>query len=318
MTRASLRRVFLRALAASPAAASLSACGNGLFANDRCGTTAMFTVDLATLDHAESAAHLNAGGVVPPEAGIPYTPDAGDFLDTDTCRAICPSCRGSWFCPVTAVQGGQVTVQCIADATGRRPAGLDRLGPTATFAELARLETASIEAFRRLRRELAPRGAPRSLLRRCSRAARDEVRHARVTRALARRHGQPFEAPRIAPAAPRSLESLAVENAVEGCVRETFGALLAGLACDTHADATVRCLMARIVRDEERHGALAWAVAAWLEPRLSSGARQRVRAARDAAFAELIREFPPALVRAATGLPAPAGLFEANYPWTAA
>ncbi len=61
----------------------------------------------------------------------------------------------------------------------------------------------------------------------------------------------------------RSLEALAVENAVEGCVRETMGALFAMHQAASAADPHVRATMVSIAPDETRHAALGWAVAEW-------------------------------------------------------
>lgn len=47
-----------------------------------------------------------------------------------------------------------------------------------------------------------------------------------ITRRLAARYGATAPRPRVERAPVRSLEDIAVENAVEGCVRETFGALV--------------------------------------------------------------------------------------------
>jgi hypothetical protein len=64
----------------------------------------------------------------------------------------------------------------------------------------------------------------------------------------------------VAPAPPaRSLEELAVENAVEGCVRETYGALTAIWQARTAKDPSVAAAVRRIARDETRHAALSWA-----------------------------------------------------------
>jgi hypothetical protein len=118
-------------------------------------------------------------------------------------------------------------------AIGRRPAGLlvaqapVREGLGALFARIARLEAASVPAFERLEEELRAFGAPAALLAGCRRAARDEIRHARTMTALARRHGAEPEVPVLSAIAPRDLETIARENAVEGCVRETYGALVA-------------------------------------------------------------------------------------------
>jgi hypothetical protein len=197
-----------------------------------------------------------------------------------------PVCGSPSVCEIAAINGVTATLECIAlDAgvgcgTGRRPEGLDPATAPAMFAEMTRLEAASVEAFRRLRAELARHGAPRRLLRACSHAMRDEVRHARIMGALAFGRGERVDPPRIAPASTRSLEALATENAVEGCVRETWGALVATRDAQTHANPAVRAAMKRIAPDETRHAALAWSISSWLEPRLTRGARQRVRQAR--------------------------------------
>jgi hypothetical protein len=171
-----------------------------------------------------------------------------------------------------------------------RNEAVSRTGFERYLAESARLEAASIEAFRVLRRELAGYGAPRRLLRAASRAARDERRHARIAGALARRFGTVPDPVTVEPRPVRSLEAIARENAVEGCVRETWGAIMA-LRQSTHAtEPAVRAAMRRIARDEVRHAELAWDVDAWLRPRLARAARRRVRDARTAAVAELSRE----------------------------
>jgi len=182
-------------------------------------------------------------------------------------------------------------------AVGRRPFGLIAAAPCASpsalgryLADAARLEAASIAAFRRLRRELRLHGAPRRLLAASQRAARDEVRHARVVGALARSCGATPAAARIAPLPLRDLEAIAVENATEGCVRETYGALVGQWQARFARQPAVRAAYARIADDELRHAALAWRVAAWADTRLSAKAKTRVRKAREAAVEELLKE----------------------------
>src|SRR5207244_884717 len=124
---------------------------------------------------------------------------------------------------------------CQIGGTGRRPAGLvapsrsgrggDEVG--AYWARAAHLEAASVHAFRTLAADLHAYGAPRRLVEAASRAAGDEVRHARACATLARRHGS-SPVPVVVRSPPsRSLVEIAEENAVEGCVRETWGALVA-------------------------------------------------------------------------------------------
>ncbi|RYZ08620.1 MAG: ferritin-like domain-containing protein [Myxococcales bacterium] len=200
---------------------------------------------------------------------------------------------------------------------GRRPAGLaaqrrrcDSV-PTARYlAEAARLEAASVYAFVHIERELAAHGAPRRLLTAARRAAADEVRHARMTAGLARRFGATrVERPRVAPTPARDLESLLLDNAVEGCVRETFGAAMGIWQAKNAADRVVAKAMRQIAADEQRHAALAWEIAAWFEPKLDETALRRVRQARRAAIAdlraELERRVDPSIVHS-LGVPSAA------------
>jgi hypothetical protein len=171
------------------------------------------------------------------------------------------------------------------------------------FARQSWLEAASVHAFGRLAAELRQRRAPDSLARAAERAAQDEVRHARATAALARRHRASPPPVRIRKQPRRTLEAFALENMIEGCVRESWAALLALWQAKTAADPLVRRTMAAIAPDEVRHAELAWAVDAWARPRLSAKARARVTAASDAALAELASERAPSAVDSAIGLP---------------
>jgi hypothetical protein len=141
------------------------------------------------------------------------------------------------------------------------------------------------------------------------RSARDEIRHARVTSRIARAHGGAPPAVEIAPRAQaRSLEEIARENAVEGCVRETFGALVVAWQAEQAGDLAVRRAMKAVARDEARHAAFSWALARWADGRLSRAARARVRDARQATVAalraEIAEKVAPDLV-ASAGLPPP-------------
>jgi hypothetical protein len=198
-------------------------------------------------------------------------------------------------------------------AVGRLPAGLCRGARRVAgspvgrfFADVAELEAAAVTAFGQLADELAVHRAPRALLRGALRSRRDEIRHARVTGALARRWGVRPTMPRVRPIAPRSLVEVAADNAAEGCVRETFGALVATVQARRAADPVVRRAMRSIAIDETRHAALSWELAAWAQARMSPAERRRVAAhGRDAAerFAAAV-EYPEAVHRDA-GMPRP-------------
>jgi hypothetical protein len=177
------------------------------------------------------------------------------------------------------------------------------------FAHASRLEAASVAAFRILAPELQRHDAPGSLRKAAHIAARDELRHTRLTGALALRYAnQPLAACLGDPPEERTLEAIATENMVEGCVRETYGALVALWQATHSADPVVASVMASIARDEIAHADLAWQVAAWSESRLSRAARHRVDDARAQAFDELERETATPLAPSLTmlaGLPAP-------------
>jgi hypothetical protein len=248
----------------------------------------------------------------------------------DASGADCANaCGSSVSTCATYLDAGVLVLQCSPFAClGRRPEELEALRIEASragrsggdvlatvgvprsarlgayLAEAAYLEAASVDAFRRLRRELISHGAPRRLTRAAERAARDEIRHARVTSALARRHGETAPRARRGSRAVRDLPAIAIENAVEGCVREAYGALVATWQAETAADAGVRAAMKRIARDETRHAALAFAVDAWVRGRLDAKARERVERSKSEALAELVNGAEtPELMRAALGLP---------------
>ncbi len=230
-------------------------------------------------------------------------PDAAPFVGEylEECGNICP---GVATCDVTAISDAGVALLCTETCPGGRapagyvaPTGSTGIGVAAHFARMAAFENASVIAFRVLARELAAHGAPVALAEACRRAARDEVRHARATGALARRYGGGSAFGTVSPQGPRALEAIAVENMVEGCVRETFAALVASWQSRRARDPVVRAVMKRIARDETRHAALSWAIHAWARRRLNRPQRVRV----DTAGAEACRALSHA--RPAQGAP---------------
>ena len=135
----------------------------------------------------------------------------------------------------------------------------------------------------------------------------------------------------IEPHDPRTIEELAVHNAVEGCVRETFGALSATWQARHASHPEIARALAVIADDETRHAAFSWKLAAWLESKLDAPARARVAAARAEGFEELRRAqdvAPHDEVAMLAGVPSVAiaqrllaqmsGLFELDAPDAAA
>jgi hypothetical protein len=164
-------------------------------------------------------------------------------------------------------------------------------------------------AFAALHHELAALGAPDELLAAARAAMADEARHARVMRAFAAAAGAPAAAPPPKTATPaRSLFELARENAVEGCVHETFAALVAMHQARSAPDAALRAAMTAIAADEIAHGELAWRIHAWASAVLAPSDV----AALEEAMREAGRQLAPSLAdeglsvaaRAELGLPA--------------
>ena len=178
--------------------------------------------------------------------GVPdgIAPASGCYLLLSDCAKLCPgfffnchgvddSCDDAGLIVSDAKGGVDLDCATCANGVGRVPAGLWRARMPAAasplgayFAVAAHFEEASVHAFRRLHGELRAHRAPVGLLRAARRAQRDEVRHARLTARMARRFGGRPVPARVAPIETRALPEVALENAVEGCVRETFGALV--------------------------------------------------------------------------------------------
>jgi hypothetical protein len=179
---------------------------------------------------------------------------------------------------------------------GRRPAGLRAAatrGGSAVgryFATIAHLEAASITAFERLRDELCAHSAPAALQRAAMRARADEVRHAAAMTMLANRYGAAVDAVRVRRMPARSLRAFAIDNAREGCVRETWGALEAAHQARAATDPVVRRVYKAIAADEARHAALSWQIATWAAQRLTPRDQRAVRYARTRAVRELSHE----------------------------
>jgi rubrerythrin len=203
-----------------------------------------------------------------------------------------------FFADASLVDGGVFILCACIGASGRMPEGLREPRVQASsplgayFARMAHLEAASVPAFERMHDELRALGAPRRLLARVRRAINDEQRHARVVSGVARRFGGQSTLPCVRPFRARTVEAIARENAVEGCARETYGALVATWQAHHARDPLIRRVMTRIAEDESRHAELAWATARFLSRHLDARARRRVDRARRCAMTVLSAELP--------------------------
>ncbi len=148
------------------------------------------------------------------------------------------------------------------------PAQRDALARAWTDAALG--EHASIASFARAVLELMSLAAPPELLRATQAALADEVEHAALCFAEARRHGPTALGPGPLAidrgALDRVGDPVAISLAVfaEGCVGEGVSAAIAGFAAEACSDPATAALLRRIAADEARHAALAWRTLRWL------------------------------------------------------
>lgn len=154
----------------------------------------------------------------------------------------------------------------------------------ALFGQHAAYEAASVVAFKHLRQELDLYNAPETLLQQIDTAANDEVRHAKQVGNLANRFGAKANKYSVAPCKIRDLEAIALDNLKEGCIGETWGALM-GLYQAEHAKAAeIRQTMKAIAVDEVGHAALSWQIHAWLCTQLDEKAQAHLNAKKQEAI----------------------------------
>jgi hypothetical protein len=205
---------------------------------------------------------------------------SGESGETDGYESWWLECTGIM---VSCGEGrGHEALQSVPMPTSGDPVG--RWAATAAHAEAA-----SVASFLALRAELVAHDAPADLVERALDAALDEVVHARMMATIANRRGATPTRPRFGPIEVRALEAFAIENVVEGCVRETWSALQATHQASAASDPEVRDAMRRIADDETRHAELAHDIDAWLRTRLAPDALARVELARADAVADLLR-----------------------------
>ena len=206
----------------------------------------------------------------------------------------------------------ETSASCSPTVYGRTPSGLLAQRSLATsplarwLADGAHLEAASVPAFDELAAELHSFGAPDQFVRAATRSAHEERRHARMLGRLAQRLGAEVAPVRRSETALRGPDEVAHDNAVEGCVREAYGALAAAHQAENATSHAVRRAYRSIARDEARYALLSFAVNDWLTPRLSIAARRRTEEARReglAEFAKGLEHEPEATTHTVLGLP---------------
>lgn len=165
--------------------------------------------------------------------------------------------------------------------------GVSASSAGAYFAAAASIEHASIQGFADLAMELAAHDAPAHLIEGCIAAAWDEARHERIMRPIAARNGGGTARAEVPVHGVRSLEEIAIANAVEGCTGETVGAAILSLQSRRARDPRVSLALQSVARDEQRHGELSIAIQQWIVTRVGGSERRRIRDKHRNAFARL-------------------------------
>ena len=215
--------------------------------------------------------------------------DATYFADTEV--------QGSSDTGATSTDetGGEIddsvvgTVTCTGTrqymCEGRRPLGLVERD-CQYFAKAAFLEASSVIAFQELHRQLRSWDAPVDFLERIASAAKDEIRHATQMKMLAKRYNQPVP-PILLSESPEDLYTVAMHNAIEGCIHETWAALEATLKANHAKTTEMRSIYTKIAQDEIKHAQLSWDLHAWFLTKLSPSQAKQIEKAQKAALLSL-------------------------------
>ena len=160
-------------------------------------------------------------------------------------------------------------------------------GTSHFFARAYHAEASSVAAFLQLRRELALHNAPSELLDRCIKAAKEEIIHARFMAGLAKKTNPILPCLDFGSVLNRSLFELALDNATEGCIFESYAALKAHYQANNATNSKIKRLMQRIAKDETNHAQLAWDIHHYLMKRLSAEEQKYIIQAQQEALVQL-------------------------------
>ena len=175
------------------------------------------------------------------------------------------------------VHGG---IQKLTQSTGC--SGLGRY-----FARAYHAEASAVEAFLELRKELSFHNAPTELIDRCFLAAKEEIVHAQMMAKLAEIHQGELPELSFGTFEPRALLDLALDNAVEGCIFETFSALKMLQQAQRATDPVIAQTLKSIARDEVNHAELSWAIHRHLMTELSTEEQTLVQKAQKEAITQI-------------------------------
>ncbi|NUP05413.1 MAG: ferritin-like domain-containing protein [Polyangiaceae bacterium] len=138
----------------------------------------------------------------------------------------------------------------------------------AHWAHIAQLEHASVAAFARFAMQLLSLGAPPELIAGATSAMNDELAHARLAFGLASAYADapvgPAHLPVDGALDESSLQAIVTTLFDEGCIGETFAAVMASADRARETDPVVENVLSRIAEDEAEHGLLAWRSLRWM------------------------------------------------------
>lgn len=172
------------------------------------------------------------------------------------------------------------SIQKLTQSTGC--SGLGRY-----FARAYHAEASAVEAFLELRKELQFHSAPTELIARCFLAAKEEVVHAQMMAKLAEIHQGQLPDLSFGEFEPRTLFELALDNAVEGCIFETFSALKMLQQAQRATDPVIAQTLNSIAKDEVNHAELSWNIHHYMMTRLSDEERTLVQKAQKEAITKI-------------------------------
>lgn len=152
------------------------------------------------------------------------------------------------------------------------------------FVQCAHLEAASVDAFVELAHCLRTANAPQNLIDRSVQAAKEEVHHAVLFARLAGIQEIPTcEKQRK----KKSIFEMALHNAVEGCIYESWAALMAHHHKKHCSDPRLRSVYKVLAQDETKHAQLSWDLHDWFLSQLSKQECAHVLDAQKRALFEL-------------------------------
>lgn len=222
--------------------------------------------NVVAADGAASAAVEAPAPPAPPpvKAAEDIVPSDPKTCELDCYRFCSGMCRRLSEEKVECIQfeGGHPCGRVIEGAFAPKAAASNDEALLAMFA----LESISAIAFERLALELRGFGAPAALVKGAEDNAADERRHALLVRAMLEAEGIGCDDPVVELRDDRNLFEVASENAVEGCVRETFGALAAEYG--RVRGGALRGFYEAIAEDELRHAQWSWELHAWAKAAL--------------------------------------------------